>query len=117
MNKLILTFAAATALAGGTAFAQDGGAECQAGSAYGTPAGCGGGPQYNGVPAQQGNSGYVWDNSGFQGYNNSWPYVLGVPQARMVLPDGRVVRQSRRDADGDGVTNRWDRFPNDPRRY
>lgn len=117
MNKLILSALSVCALAAAPAFAQDGGAGCQAGSAYGTPAGCGGGPQYNGVPVQQGNSGYVWNNSGYQGNTNVWPYVLSVPQARMVLPDGRVVRQTRRDSDGDGVANRWDRFPSDPYRY
>jgi hypothetical protein len=47
------------------------------------------------------------------------PYVAPVPQVYPQYPDGRpaYAQRSRRDRDGDGVENRRDRYPDDPRRH
>ena len=109
MKKLMLSALAIAALSCGTVFAQA--ADEQAGSAWRPPV-------YNGpvpgTPEYYGNSGwtppdqlpyYVYGNRAYVPYSTgpAYPYT---PYAR-----------SRTDRDGDGVSNRRDRYPDDPRRY
>jgi hypothetical protein len=132
MKKLMLSVFAATALGAGLpAIAQDGGAECQAGSAWGPKAGCSEGrnppqyPQYQygegpwrGHPQQQP---YGYDNRVYP----QQPYAYGNQYGNRAYPQTPQVRPAypytpyettRRDRDGDGVRNNRDRFPDDPRR-
>jgi hypothetical protein len=137
MKKLMLSVLATAALtAGGAALAQDGGAGCQAGSAWGPQSGCGAGPSGPGVQQHPHPSTY--------GPNN-WPQVPQyAPYGRYygphagVLPaypyddrdrrfDGNRRERERdrdrdrarnnRDRDHDGVRNNRDRFPDDPSRF
>lgn len=111
MKRLII--GVAVAAAAGASFAQTGSAECSLGPS--SPAWC--------YPDSQQQQPYVrryvqpygyawgnrWDNRGYA-YTAPW----GVAQARRygyVTPYPRT----RRDRDGDGVPNRWDRHPDDPR--
>lgn len=143
MKKLMLSvFAAAALAAGGSAMAQDGGADCNAGSAWGPKPGCNEArvapPQYdpgwNTYPQQP----YVYGNQGYPygrqapsarpayPYAPQGPYAVtprdrngdGVPDNRARGWDRDQDRDGRRnrDVDGDGVRNNRDRFPNDPRR-
>jgi hypothetical protein len=114
MQKLFLSSVAAVALAASaSAFAQLplcqrglvwGG--CQSGAMGSSTRVLGAGPSSIAVPP----AGPVRDLQ---------PYALGV--ANQTLPDGRVIEYSKQyprtaaDLDGDGVPNRYDRFPNDPR--
>ena len=114
MKKLALSMLAAVALsAAGAAMAQDGGAECQ-GLRHSGGGTCGGGPTvphypYSDAPmavppgAQYGP--YVYRDGLY------WPQYQA--QARPAYPQ---ARPSRRDRDGDGVSNRYDRHPDDPYR-
>jgi len=115
MKKLILSAMTVAALTvGGAAFAQDGGAECQAGSAWGNNPGCGA-------------SSTPYQASPNPGTYYGYPYygqlgALGVPQiladGRLIVPQQRFVTPytpSRRDRDGDGIRNSRDRYPDDPR--
>ena len=119
MKKLILCATAAVAMAGvGSTFAQS--AECAVGmfGAYqGAP--CTDNPSYN--PNYHGNAdprqSYDYRNYGPGGVllsqiygDNAYPY--GRYQQPRVVPRYPVTR---RDRDGDGVRNRDDRRPNDPR--
>jgi hypothetical protein len=125
MKKLILPCLALAALAFTAPSFAD--AECQAGSAYGPKPGCPG-PDYGG----SGSGGPVGIYHGGVPVmpGNAYPaYPVGRAHYPIVLSDGRTVivpqqysqypqyRTSRRDRDGDGVTNRMDRFPDDPSRW
>jgi hypothetical protein len=132
MKKLILSLAAVAALAGGAAFAQS--ADCQAGSGWGTPPGCGN-PSDNTI-VYGNNSGWPPANGNVYSYGYAIPGVLGalgLPQVinnggTYTTPDGRRVyvdpntciayaQNARRswDRDGDGIANNRDRYPDDPR--
>ena len=144
IKRLMLSMVAVASLAGGAAFAQDGGAECQAGSAYGNRCGVNPGDRgvWNQVPYGYGTPQYPINNSGGpvvgygnNGYSgilgavigsvlggsqvydhNNYPYGQG--QVYQQYPYGQVYPQyqpNRRDRDGDGVRNRDDRYPDDPR--
>ncbi|HSV34708.1 MAG TPA: hypothetical protein VLI46_04085 [Ramlibacter sp.] len=127
MRKCMLSVLATVAFAaGGAVWAQDGGPDCQAGSAYGTPPGCGGGP--SGAPAY-GNSGftpppnpYEYGRRGQYSPDPAYPYDRADRERRAREDAQRRDREARayatrRDRDGDGVSNRRDRFPDDPRRH
>ena len=112
MRKLLLSVFAVASLAAGSAFAQSGDAESQAGSAWRTN------PDYGpipGTPEYYGNSGwppleqpqYRYDNRG-RAY---------APYAYRGEPAHRQLQPSRRDRDGDGVRNSRDRYPDNPRRW
>jgi hypothetical protein len=114
MKKLILGVAAAAAvLAGVPAFAQS--ADCQNGAAYGPVPGC----DSSAVPPP------MWfNNSGSPAYIPSNPYAYVAP--RYAVPQyavpyaynvPRVLHRSRRDRDGDGVSNSRDRYPDNPYRW
>ena len=129
MKKLIYSLAAVAALAGGGAWAQ--GADCQAGAGWGPPPGCGN-PSDNTI-IYGNNSG--WPPANGNVYSYSLPGVLGALGLPSVInnggyyttPDGRRVyvdpntgaayaQNSRSwDRDGDGISNRRDRYPDDPR--
>lgn len=132
MKKLMLSLAAVAALASGGAWAQ--GADCQAGSAWGTPPGCGN-PSDNTL-IYGNNSGWPPANGNVYSYGYALPGVLGALGLPQVInngsvyttPDGRRVyvdpntgiayaQNSRRswDRDGDGIANNRDRYPDDPR--
>jgi hypothetical protein len=126
MKKLVLSLAAVAACACGGAWAQ--GADCQAGAAWGTPAGCGNpgdAPGYvynNGAVYNNGVN--VYNNSGWPPANsNAYPYGYAVPGILGALGFPQIVQSqrypqyqaSRGDRDGDGVRNRSDRYPDDPR--
>jgi hypothetical protein len=127
MKKLMLSVLAVAAFSTGAAFAQDGGAEAQAGSAWRQN------PDYGpvpGTPEYYGNSGVspglLYPYGYAYGYNRAYP-----PQAAPAYPyvpperarrqrdrDGDGVRNARdRDRDGDGVRNARDRHPDDARRW
>ncbi|MBC7601188.1 MAG: hypothetical protein H7255_00805 [Ramlibacter sp.] len=112
MTKLIVSVVALAAFgAGGVAIAQ--GADSQAGSAWNN----------NGVDygPRPGTAEY-YGNSG-------WPPVNQIQASndrRYYAPNGRAYRSARdyyasrstpRDRDGDGVSNRRDRYPDDPARW
>lgn len=109
MKKLMLASAAAALLgAGGAAFGQS--AECQRGMFAGyTPDPCA--PVISSVPQPHP---YGWQGA-------HYPYMEHV--LPLVLADGRLLPRgfvtpyapTRRDRDGDGVRNRHDRYPDDPR--
>jgi hypothetical protein len=113
MHKLIKSTFALAALAAGSAFAQS--AECQRGIDIGIwNDNCGHqsssprdpwGRNYGGYPNNGHPAGVLSQIFG----SNAYPYTYGVPQ---VAPQYNVTR---RDRDGDGVRNRHDRYPNDPR--
>jgi hypothetical protein len=114
MKKLMLSMLAMAAMAsGGSAFAQQGGAECNSGIAWGANPGCG-------DPTAPPANAQVWPGQ-------RAPYFdprIGYYDPRVYAPTDRVhrraapvVQPSRRDRDGDGVRNRDDRYPDDPRRY
>ncbi|HVZ43350.1 MAG TPA: hypothetical protein VHA82_06025 [Ramlibacter sp.] len=117
MKKLILAAAAAAAVAAAApVFAQ--GAECQAGSAYGTPAGC---PSNGTPPALTYNSGSPVFVPGYpttvvpqydDSYANGVPYAYDVPRSTHRY---RHLHRTRNDRDGDGVVNWQDRYPDDSR--
>jgi hypothetical protein len=110
MKKLILALAVAGAA--GLAMAQSGSAEC-AGAASNPnafPDSCFGGPQ--GRPYQ----GYQIFRG--QAYNNNpWGLIAqGVPyRGGYSVPYASLYPRTRNDRDGDGVRNRRDRYPDDPR--
>lgn len=120
MKKLILCATAAVAMAGvGSTFAQT--AECAVGmfGAYqGAP--CADSPDYNpnyhgtADPRHSPGYGYGYGAGGVllsQIFgDNAYPYARY--EAPRVVPRHQVTR---RDRDGDGVRNRDDRRPNDPR--
>lgn len=112
MKKLMLSMLAMGAMAaGGAAFAQS--AECGAGVAWGPIPGCG-------DPTAPPANAQVWPGHRAPyfdpriGYYD--PRVYYPPTARF-YPHVPYVQPSRRDRDGDGVRNRDDRYPDDPRRY
>lgn len=115
MRKLVLAaLAAASLTAAGGVLAQDGGAECQAGSAWGPKPGCGSGPaapHYPYIERPQG--AYVIPaDPHSRTYPRYAPYAYdGTAKARPARP---VQQPHRRDRDGDGVRNNRDRFPDDP---
>jgi hypothetical protein len=116
MNKLIPSVLAAAALAvGASAFAQS--AECQRGiesGVWNNPCG-----HQSNSPTDPWGRNYGLYPNGTYGYpaavlsqifgSNAYPYTYTQPQ---VVPQYNVTR---RDRDGDGVRNRHDRYPNDPR--
>jgi hypothetical protein len=109
MNKLIVSSLVAAALAAsGGVFAQA--AEGQAGSAYRTD-------DPNVAPGTEriyGNSGWTPPTVYFDGrHYYTTPYAQ---RGTHVYPYGRVDRRTQRDRDGDGVSNRRDRWPDDPTR-
>lgn len=113
MRKLMLSVLAVASLAAGAAFAQSGDAESQAGSAWRSPPDSAWGPA-------PGTAEY-WGNSGFP--PREQPYVYDyrsgryVPHAYRSGPAYPYLNPRRGDRDGDGVRNRDDRYPNDPRRW
>jgi hypothetical protein len=115
MRKLVLSVFAAAGLVAGAAFAQGGDAQSQAGSAWRTN------PDYGPVPGTP----EYYGNSGFPpaGQPYIYDYRSGryVPHAYRSAPAYPYVhpyaQRSRRDRDGDGVRNREDRYPDDPRRW
>jgi hypothetical protein len=116
MKKLILSAVTVAAFsAGGMAFAQDGGAECQAGSAWGNNPGCGGSSTpYQAAPNPGTYYGYPY--YGQLGALSQLPLILSdgrlaIPQQQFVTPYARTDR----DRDGDGIRNSRDRYPDDPR--
>lgn len=124
MNKLMLSSLAALALcaSGGAALAD---AECQAGSAWGYKEGCGGPspgtpqayPPYY-VPAPGSNTGWPPAQAGDPyGYAYGYGNRAYRPQAAPAYPYAAPARANRRDRDRDGVSNRRDRFPDDPSRW
>ena len=116
MKKLILSAVTVAAFAaGGMAFAQDGGAECQAGSAWGNNPGCGG-------------SSTPYQASPNPGTYYGYPYYgqLGtLSQLPLILSDGRVAiaqqqfvaPYARTNRDRDGVDDGNDRWPTDGRQW
>jgi hypothetical protein len=117
MKKLMLSMLAMSAMAaGGAAFAQQGDAECQAGIAWGAKPGCG---DPTAPPAAPPNATVLQGPIAAPHYDPRFGYydprVYG-PTSR-VRPAEPYVQPSRRDRDGDGVRNRDDRYPDNPRRY
>jgi hypothetical protein len=124
MQKILLSAVAAAALCvGSAAFAQDGGAECQAGSAWGPKPGCGAGPSpgaadpyadrnYWVVPQAVAPATVLPEQA--YAYGNRVYGPNAYPEdARAYRRHGRGARD--RDRDGDGVPDRYDRYPDDPR--
>jgi hypothetical protein len=107
MKKLMIALAVAAAAGG--AFAQSGAAECQLGPS--SPAWCFG--QAGQQPQAQYNNPYVWSNRSPYVYGTPW----GVAQASRYYNNGYAApyQRTRRDRDGDGIPNRRDRYPDDPR--
>jgi hypothetical protein len=116
MKKLMLSILAAAGMAaGGAAFAQQGGAECQAGIAWGANPGCG---DPTAPPPAPPNASVLSGPIADPYYDPRFGYYdprVYEPSRHRRAP--LVVQPSRRDRDGDGVRNRDDRYPNDPRRY
>jgi hypothetical protein len=111
MRKLMLALFAVASLGAGAAFAQGGDAESQAGSAWRAPPDTAYGP-IPGTPEYYGNSG--WPPADQRAYDyRSRSYL---PYANRSAPAYPYVQPSRGDRDGDGVRNRRDRHPDDPRR-
>ena len=110
MKKLIVSVLAVAALAGGSAFAQ--GADSQAGSAYNNNA-VDYGPAGGGA-AYRDNSGWSADQAAAQA--NNYRYRGDRIHGRNSR-DYYASRATRNDRDGDGVANRRDRFPDNPRRW
>lgn len=115
MKKLIYVLAAASALAGGAAFAQATDPQFTGVQQGNTQ------PQY---PNPYGNSGWTPDMAyGGNGNVYIYPRAYGVEQLPYILSDGRWGSQqyvtpyarTNRDRDGDGVRNSRDRYPDDPR--
>jgi hypothetical protein len=123
VNKFVLSALAAAALCvGNSSFAQDGGAECQAGSAWGPKPGCGAGPS-PGTPMPYANQ-RAWMVPQDAAPAAVLPYQAYAYGNRVygpnVYPDEarphyRHGRARRGDRDGDGVADRHDRAPDDPR--
>jgi hypothetical protein len=126
MKKLVLSLAAVAAFACGGAGAQ--GAVCQAGAAWGTPAGCGhpgDAPGYGYGNVYRNDGVNVYNNSGWPPANsNAYPYgyalpgvlgALGFPQIAQQYPVYPQNQARRNDRDGDGVRNSRDRYPDDAR--
>lgn len=111
MKKLMLSVLAIAALSTGAAWAQDGGAEAQAGSAWRQK------PDYGPAPGTP----EYYGNSGWPPAQQIYPYGYGdraqAPRAAPAYPYVPLARASRRDRDGDGVRNSRDRYPDDPRRW
>lgn len=112
MRLLALSLLAAASFAGaGGALAQDGGAECQAGSAWGSKPGCGAGPS-GGPYGAPGSGRYV--APAYPPLGAYGPYAYDrYTYARPAYP---YLRPHRRDRDGDGVRNSRDRYPDNPYR-
>jgi hypothetical protein len=123
MQKILLSALAAAALcAAGGAVAQDGGAECQAGSAWGPKPGCGAGPSTGAANPYADQRAWIVPQA-------VAPTTVGPPEAyaygnrlygpnvypETPRPDYRHRRGGHRDRDGDGVPDRYDRYPDDPR--
>lgn len=120
MKKLILTVALAGAA--GLAMAQSGSAEC-AGAASNPnafPDSCFGGAQgrpnqgyrlFQGVPYGS------YGVTPYGGYaNNPWGVVAqALPYGTYPVPYASQYPRTRNDRDGDGIRNRRDRYPDDPR--
>lgn len=108
MKKLMIALAVAAAAGG--AFAQSGAAECQLGGS--SPAWCFG---QAGQQPQAQNDQYRngWGNRTYGYYGTPW----GVAQASPYYNNGYAApyQRTRRDRDGDGIPNRRDRYPDDPR--
>jgi hypothetical protein len=123
MQRIMLSALAATALCiGGSVFAQDGGAECQAGSAWGPKPGCGAGPS-PGVANPYADQ-RAWVVPQAVAPATVVPYEAYAYGNRVygpnVYPENtrsyyRHGRSRRGDRDGDGVPDRADRYPDDPR--
>lgn len=114
MKKLIVALAVAGAA--GMAMAQSGSAEC-AGAASNPnafPDYCFGGPQGRPYSGYQVFRGPGYNVTPYGGYGNPWGIIA------QALPYGTVPYASqyprtRNDRDGDGIRNRRDRYPDDPR--
>ncbi len=113
MKKLMLSVLAIAALSTGAAFAQDGGAEAQAGSAWRQNPAYGPAP---GTPEYYGNSGWPPAEQIYP-YGYRYGNRAYAPQAAPAYPYVPPARATRRDRDGDGVRNSRDRHPDDPRRW
>jgi hypothetical protein len=111
MRKLMLSVFAVASFAAGAAFAQSGDAESQAGSAWRSNPIYGPAP---GSPEHYGNSG--WPPAEQQPYYDSRSRRY-VPYGNRSAPAYPHFQPSRGDRDGDGVRNRRDRYPDDPRRW
>jgi hypothetical protein len=123
MQKIALSALAAAALClGGGAFAQDGGAECQAGSAWGPKPGCGAGPSAGAanpyadrsawVVPQAASPSIVLPQEAYAYHNRVYGANVYPENTRSYYRHGRARRGDR---DGDGVPDRHDRYPDDPR--
>ena len=120
MKKLIVALAVAGAA--GMAMAQSGSAEC-AGAASNPnafPDFCFGGPQgrpYQGYRIIPYGNGYNIAGNGYNiTGNNPWGIIAqGLPWAGYTVPYASQYERTRRDRDGDGIRNRNDRYPDDPR--
>ena len=106
MKKLMIGLAVAAAAGG--AFAQSGAAECQ-GPVGTVPAWCYSEAQQPYV--QNYRYGNTWANRAPYFYVAPW----GVAQASPYYGYTAPYQRTRRDRDGDGVPNRRDRYPDDPR--
>jgi hypothetical protein len=123
MQKILLSAVAAAALCvGSIAFAQDGGAECQAGSAWGPKPGCGAGPSPGAANPYPDRNDWVVPQAVAPATvlpDRAYAYGNRVYGSNVYPDDARSYRRHGRarrgDRDGDGVPDRWDRYPDDPR--
>jgi hypothetical protein len=126
MQKFMLSALAGCALClSGAIHAQDGGAECQAGSAWGPKPGCGAGPspgtanpyadQRAWIVPQDSQATAAAPYAAY-GYGNRayGPNAHDRENPRFYERHERG-RRANRDRDGDGVPDRYDRYPDDPR--
>jgi hypothetical protein len=111
MRKLMLSVFAVAGFAAGAAFAQSGDAESQAGSAWRSNPDSVYGP-VPGTAEYYGNSG--WPPADQRVYDSRSRRYGPADRSAPVYP---YVQPSRGDRDGDGVRNRRDRYPDDPRRW
>jgi len=123
MPKIVLSALAAAALCiTGSAFAQDGGAECQAGSAWGPKPGCGAGPSPGAANPYADRNAWVVPQA-VSPYpelpQEAYAYRNRVYGANVYPENTRSYYRHRHgrsaDRDGDGVADRHDRYPDDPR--
>jgi hypothetical protein len=110
MKKLIVSLIAAGGLfLSGGAFAQGDGTGAS-GPAYGP---------VPGTPEYYGNSGGTLPGVDPRDYRDRAyaPYGPYVPHMQRDSRRAYPYARTRRDRDGDGISNRRDRYPDDPRRY
>lgn len=110
MKRLII--GAAVLAAAAAALAQSGAAECQVGPSS-APAWCNPPAQAPGYGGYPGGTWPGWGN-GYPAYPAGAPWGWGVAESGVPAYPTPHAR-TRRDRDGDGIANRYDRYPDDPR--